>query len=1037
MSKFSKTKKNNPCPICGDITGHCKTTDSEMALCYYSRDAASTPEGWRFTRISKGDGIWGVIVPAGQPETGNARALRLQREAERAAVEAERWAKLKPARERHSDYSYKVANCPITEADRSDLTRRGLTGEDLSKLTPIKDGGGGYIIPIRDKDGLMVGGQRRLPIEKNKYRWATTGQNHLPETRELPLAHWQHSEAVESIALTEGTGIKPFLAARRLNALAIGAAGGNFCTSPKTLKATLDRYSDLPVVLVLDGGAVANKTVMGQYLATYNLLKDWGREPSILWWGQLTKADGDIDEISPEVATSIITWAEVLAIAIPILREKGVDTDFLAEPLPTEATGKESKKVPSDFFSSIETGLVVPGNRGRDTHVGNHLRAIANVTTPEGEGVVLEFAHRRGFKLCTMTLYRADLAGDSLATLRALARQGYDWSYHEKELLLEALHQLGREDVPDATLTNRTGWHGKTYVAAHKTYGDQSIRFREWNLQPEETPTEVAGTLNAWRCGVGARCEGNSRPTIALAVAFASPFIRLLEMAESGGIHIYGDSSEGKTTAAKVAMSITGEKIVQTWSQTINGLEGTAEAHSDSLMIMDELHQCPDPKKAGQVAYQLANEVGKVRARVTGDAKPSKTWKISYLSTGEKSLPDFLRAQGITIKAGQEVRMPSIPASPIGALYGCFETIHGADSAEAFAMDLEKASAANRGVAGDAFLSRLVQDIQTEGFLERLEARVKEIATELKRGIETNAVKRVAEKRFALYVAAIELAIDYGIVPFSKETAAKSITKVYREWLVSRDGDGSMDVKQAVSNFLRTIEQSLLSNRVYDPRNSGKTLANVLGYWMPDAHGDGKLCIPPMIFEAEFCKEVKKTSLIKELIRLGALTPRADGKFTSQQMPEPNQKTKKHYLVVNLEVSRKIGDSGDSGDSDLVKAELEALLAVRKKSDSEFPEVIQVILDHQNHAPESLESPGKNSVIQKGIFQNPLPDGIAADRITESPKSPQKQDFSPKQEIGVEKNSDRSPIDEEIVSTDEPELLDSSQLGEVIDVEDI
>jgi hypothetical protein len=345
-SRIKATNKNNPCPVCDNISGHCRHTDGELVLCAHTLDA-STPEGWKFLGLSKGGGQWGLIVPSGQPESGNAKSLRLQRDAERAAVEAARMARLKPKQQRHSEYEYQIANCPITEADRADLTRRGLTDEDVAKLSPINDGKGGYIVPIRDRDGMMVGGQRRLPLTKGKYRWATTGENQLPETGELPLAHWKGADEPSQILLMEGTGIKPYLASKRLEALAIGAAGGNFVSSPKTLKATLDRYSDLPVVLVPDGGAVANKSVMRQYLAAYALLKGWGRDMSILWWGQVTKTDGDIDEIGPDVATTNITWAEFLAIATPTLEAQGDSAEFLAmlpEPGAKPETGARAEK---------------------------------------------------------------------------------------------------------------------------------------------------------------------------------------------------------------------------------------------------------------------------------------------------------------------------------------------------------------------------------------------------------------------------------------------------------------------------------------------------------------------------------------------------------------------------------------------------------------------------------------------------------------------------------------------------------------------
>jgi P4 family phage/plasmid primase-like protien len=372
--QFQPTNKRNECQVCGDTSGKCRTTDTELVLCMNVLDAASTPNGWKFLRLSKGGGQWGCLVPSSQPESGNDRALRQQRAAERAAVAAARLARLEPSQSRDSKYRYQVANCPISKADLADLTRRRLTVHDRTELSPINDGRGGYIIPIRDRDGLMVGGQRRLDngAKGSRYRWATTGENQLPDTGELPLAHWSGSDGVKVIALVEGTGIKPYLAAKQLNALAIGAAGGNFASSPQTLKLTLDRYSDLPVILVPDAGAVHNAGVMRQYHRAYKLLMEWGRELKILWWGQESKqekgskkpktdTEKDIDEIDSSLFTTEIDWDEFAAIAYRLLgkefllTENRISSDSNLESSEKPKTPPAlaiSKKVFADLFSN-------------------------------------------------------------------------------------------------------------------------------------------------------------------------------------------------------------------------------------------------------------------------------------------------------------------------------------------------------------------------------------------------------------------------------------------------------------------------------------------------------------------------------------------------------------------------------------------------------------------------------------------------------------------------------------------------------------
>ena len=89
---------------------------------------------------------------------------------------------------------------------------------------------------------------------------------------------------------------------------------------------------------------------------------------------------------------------------------------------------------------------------------------------------------------------------------------------------------------------------------------------------------------------------------------------------ESGGFHLYGDSSGGKTTHLQVPASVyVGPRLVRSWRSTDNVLESIAAAHSDGLLVLDEIGMC-DPRIIGETVYMLGNGTGKARAndRPTG-----------------------------------------------------------------------------------------------------------------------------------------------------------------------------------------------------------------------------------------------------------------------------------------------------------------------------------------------------------------------------------------------------------------------------------
>jgi uncharacterized protein (DUF927 family) len=876
-TKIKSTNKTNPCPVCGNVSGHCKTTSTELVLCAHTLDAASTPEGWKFLDRSKGGGQWGKIVPSGQPESGNSKALRLQRAAEQAAIEAARMARLKPKKERDEDYRYRVANHPASSAAIADLTRRGLDSEDLAKLTPISDARGNYIVPIRDLDGLMVGGQvRSLAATKGaKYFWATKGENHLPESKELPLAHWVFSGEPEMIALCEGTGAKPYLASKRLEAVAIGAAGGNFCSSPKTLKATLDRHSDLPVVLMPDGGAVENKSVMRQYLAVYTLLKSWGRELSILWWGQLTKADGDIDEIGPEVVTSTIAWAEFVAIAAPILEAKGEDPALLME----EQKRKPAKdSTRNHYATSSEEGLVWVATEKADDggfiekreRIGNHLEAIAYLDTPTQDeaAILLEFGVVRGGRL-RWTMPRAELSGDGGEICRGLLGRGYWFDRKQKNHLLRYLQGLGANIEQTYTITDSSGWVGNSFVLPHKTYGDPDLRFRDVDPSPESL-TEVVGTLEGWKSGVAARCGGNSRLILALGAQFAAPLLKMMGI-ESGGFHLVGPTSSGKTTILSVSGSVLGLKEIPHWRTTTNGLESTATASNHLCLPLDEIGQA-DPKDVGAIAYMLANGQGKARMKKDLSNRKGKTWQLLFLSSGEIGLGEYMAQAGQTQKGGQEVRSPDVPAIPEGSEYGCFESIHGATDAVQFVSGLEAAVRANHGTAMDAYLSRLVADTADQKQLGQWSKQTHLIAAKLSEGFKDTAIGRVA-KRFALVQVALGIAHQYGLLPFPAEDIDWAIDLCFKDWVKGRGGGGPIEVKRAIERIEHLLVSNELGDRVFTlPDNNGQKVRSLLAYRKLDINGDTEyLLIPPSIFDKEFCQGVNKSELVKALQSDGLL----------------------------------------------------------------------------------------------------------------------------------------------------------------------
>jgi putative DNA primase/helicase len=545
------------------------------------------------------------------------------------------------------------------------------------------------------------------------------------------------------------------------------------------------------------------------------------------------------------------------------------------------------------FTSSVKDGLEKVTNTASE-YIGNHLTAIACINNPDQDGAALqlEFKTYKG-EVCRWTMLRAFLAGDATAIIEGLLSRGYAFERSQKSLLLDYLYGLGADISTNYTVTDSSGWVGTSFVLPHKTYGDENLKFRDVDPSPHAI-TALSGTLQSWQDHVAARCAGNSRLILGLGISFAAPLLPIVNI-ESGGFHLVGDTSQGKTTILSVAASVMGIKDIPHWRTTTNGLESTATAFNHLCLPLDEIGQA-DPKDVGNIAYMLANGQGKARMKKDLTNRQPKTWQLMVLSSGEFGLGTYMKQANITLKGGQEVRLPDVPAVPSGAQYGCFETIHGADSPEQFVVDLETAVKEHYGTALDAFLARLVIDAADPTFAGKLAKQVYLVAAKLTEGTNNSAIGRVA-KRFALVQVVLELAHNYGILPIPIEQIEWSISTCFKDWLNARGGDGSIEVKQAIERIEHLLVTNEFSDRVYNLRDGDtKTVRNLLAYRKVGEQGDTEeFWVPPTVFDREFVVGVNKAALVKELQRLGwLLPPRPDGKAFLQR--QVNNKRNYYYV---------------------------------------------------------------------------------------------------------------------------------------------
>jgi uncharacterized protein (DUF927 family) len=506
------------------------------------------------------------------------------------------------------------------------------------------------------------------------------------------------------------------------------------------------------------------------------------------------------------------------------------------------------------------------------------------------------------------------LQGDGADVRRELARLGLHIAPGKASRdLLSTYLQVWPVEAR-ARCVERMGWHGGVFVTPDEVVGQSDERVVFQNAHAIEPAFSSAGTLEGWRESVARLAAGNTRLVFALSVAFAGP---LLEMAgeDSGGFHLRGASSSGKSTALKAAASVWGDPATypRLWRATANGLEGLAAVHNDGLLILDELGQI-DPRQAGEAAYLLANGQGKTRANRTGTARAAARWRLLFLSAGEVGLADLMASAGHKTTAGQEIRLADIEADA-GRGMGLFENLHDQPTPAALALTLKDAASRHYGAAGMECLRRIVAD--RPKLPDILAGTINKFVEGLVPAGAGGQVMRVA-RRFGLVAVAGELATGYGLTGWREGEAIAAVKACFLSWLEGFGGAAGNREERAILAQVQAFIEAHGDSRfqrldIDDPR----TVQNRVGF-IRQRDGNTEYLIMPEAFRREVCKGFDPKAAIKALREAGWLVPGGDGKST-QKPRIPGMGPVRCYVLrpdFADQHEKKVGHGGQVGQVD-------------------------------------------------------------------------------------------------------------------------
>ncbi|UOO83275.1 DUF927 domain-containing protein [Uruburuella testudinis] len=432
----------------------------------------------------------------------------------------------------------------------------------------------------------------------------------------------------------------------------------------------------------------------------------------------------------------------------------------------------------------------------------------------------------------------------------------------KRERLADYLQEQGSKT--QYIITQTAGWNNGAYILPSGEIiqpSNQDTKIIYHGDKSQAAAYQQSGSLEQWQAEIAQYAAGNSRLCLALGTAFAAPLLSLLN-AEAGGFHLYGDSSDGKTTAARVALSVWGNpsETLMTWQGTGLAFSNTAAARNDGLLVLDEINQAA-PRVIGNTVYGIMNGINKAQGAKDGGNRHQSRWRVLLLSTGEKT-PDSIM-QGLhdtEWNAGQAARLPSIPAF---AKHGIYDTLHHHASGAELSEHLQQAAAHYHGTAGCAFIRQINTDTPAK-VQERINAFMQTMP-------ELSGQARRVAKRFALAAAALELAAP--VTSLAAGVGMAGVKQCFDAWL-ARTGAGKhedMRIIKQTGDFMQVNADSLRFIGWNDQQPHTNT--NHAGYRKEAATQDGEpqYWIIPAVFESEICQSFETQKVCAVLNEIGWL----------------------------------------------------------------------------------------------------------------------------------------------------------------------
>jgi putative DNA primase/helicase len=278
--------------------------------------------------------------------------------------------------------------------------------------------------------------------------------------------------------------------------------------------------------------------------------------------------------------------------------------------------------------------------------------------------------------------------------------------------------------------------------------------------------------------------------------------------------------------------------FAESWNTTGNKLEETAQAHCDSLLILDETHLAGDTekKRAAAVldaAFRLSEGTKKGRYN---EKDGNSAWRLYFLSTSNLSLDELARQGQVPIDDQHRGRLVDIVLPLSSNSHGIYEDLHGFSDGAKLTDVIKTRCRSVFGTPGYRFVCEIYKDKNTRSAAKEFVAdRRKKYIKIIKRKAKAQQLKPLerATARFATVYAAGCLAIKYKIFLWSRKDLLKAVLSCQMDTLIAFAGH-SLD---PVSKLQKQLVDYLSRNRAQfvnldssKPSLGEHKFGSVLGY---------------------------------------------------------------------------------------------------------------------------------------------------------------------------------------------------------------